>query len=291
MTMQHRYGSTLPFSKHPTMAVALSFIALLAILVCDILSPTEYRLVSVYILPVVIIALNTEDMTAIIIAFFLASACQSYLTLEEHDFKLLFTAADFFNFAIRFLTLALIVWLARNLRKSQLAINILANTDALTGLSNRRWARIILEQSIARLNADKVPFAVALIDLNNFKKINDTYGHLAGDAVLVQLASSFAKNNADGVEYFRLGGDEFLIVMASADEKWITHFLEHISLDFDQEMRNLGYSVSLSIGMVAYTESPDSASDILHEADIRMYEKKMELNLRNITTQNKTQSA
>jgi diguanylate cyclase (GGDEF)-like protein len=291
MTMQQRYGSGLPFSKHPVMAVAISFIALLAILICDILSPTEYRLVSVYILPVVIIALNTEDMTAIVIAFLLASACQSYLTLEEHDFKIVFTAADFFNFAIRFLTLALIVWLARNLRKSQLAINNLANTDALTGLSNRRWARIILEQSIARLNEDKVPFAVALIDLNNFKKINDTYGHLAGDAVLVRLASVFAKNIADGVEYFRLGGDEFLIVMASADGGWIKRFLEHISMDFDQEMRDLAYPVSLSIGMVAYKESPNSASDILHEADMRMYEKKVELNLRDITTQNTAQNA
>ena len=155
----------------------------------------------------------------------------------------------------------------------------MASTDSLTGLWNRRWARTLIEQAIARLQEKGEIFSVALIDVNEFKKINDQRGHLVGDQVLTKIAHELLKFSSDEISLYRLGGDEFLVVAFKTNEVQMHQLSDDLVTTVNQVMQNSGYPVSLSIGSATYSEAPKSVSEILHQVDLEMYRNK---------TQNKT---
>jgi two-component system, cell cycle response regulator len=89
----------------------------------------------------------------------------------------------------------------------------LAMTDPLTGLHNRRYAMAHLARIAARADAAKPAFAVMVLDLDRFKSVNDTYGHAAGDAVLVEVAARLSAHLRPADLLARIGGEEFLVVL------------------------------------------------------------------------------
>lgn len=268
-------GIVSPFKMKPKAAMILGFALLILLLLIDIIIPTQYRLVSLYIFPAALIALNARSMWVVFLAIGVATLFENYTTLAQHNFVVSFTNADIVNFGVRFSATALIVWLARALRRSQLRVNLLANTDTLTGLWNRRWARVILDQQIAKLSLHNYSLTVALIDLNDFKKINDTRGHLVGDEVLVKASRLFLEFAIPATTFFRLGGDEFLVIMECFDETSAEMFLNKLTKDVNASMLHDGFPITLSIGSVTCHEPPVSSSALLHQVDIRMYEKKI----------------
>jgi diguanylate cyclase len=99
-----------------------------------------------------------------------------------------------------------------------------ANRDPLTGLYNRRYLDSTLERELARCKRDGNPLALILIDIDHFKQVNDTYGHQAGDEILLRLAALLAGMARAGDVACRYGGEEFLLLMptmpmASARER------------------------------------------------------------------------
>lgn len=265
-----------PFGVKPKIAVQLGFGLLFLILMIDVLSPDDYRLVLLYLFPAAIIALNAKSMKTVIAALIIATLFENYFLLRDGYFPLYFTKIEVFNISIRFLSTLLIIWLARSLRRSQLRVNLLANTDSLTGLWNRRWARIMIEQAIAKLAEDQEIFSVALIDVNDFKKINDIRGHLVGDQVLTKIAHTLMKFSSENILFFRLGGDEFLIVASKVNEQQMNRMCGDIVQTVNQTMNDSGYPVTLSIGMATYSEAPKTVSEILHQVDLEMYRHKTE---------------
>ncbi|MBU3642025.1 GGDEF domain-containing protein [Polynucleobacter sp. Fuers-14] len=264
------------FGIKPKIAVLLGFGLLLVILMIDVLSPDDYRLVLLYLFPAAIIALNAKSMKVVIAALIIATLFENYFLFRDGYFPVFFTKIEVLNIAIRFLATLLIMWLARSLRRSQLRVNLLANTDSLTGLWNRRWARIMIEQAIARLEEAQEVFSVALIDVNDFKKINDVRGHLVGDQVLTKIAHTLMEFTVENIMFFRLGGNEFLIVASKEDEQQMHQICGDIVKTVDQTMSDSGYPVSLSIGMATYSDTARSVSEILHEVDLEMYRHKTE---------------
>jgi len=268
-----------PFGIKPIFAVQLGFGLLFAILLLDILSPDDYRFVLLYLFPAAIIALNAKSIKVVIAALIIATLFENYFLFRDGYYPLYFTNIEVLNFFIRFLATLLIVWLARSLRRSQLRVNRMASTDSLTGLWNRRWARTLIEQAIARLQEKGEIFSVALIDVNEFKKINDQRGHLVGDQVLTKIAYELLKFSSDEVTLCRLGGDEFLVIALNTNEVQMHQLSDDIVNRVNQVMQDSGYPVSLSIGSATYSETPKSVSEILHQVDLEMYRHK---------TQNKT---
>ena len=131
------------FGIKPKIAVQLGFALLFIIFFLDVVSPDDYRLVLLYLFPAAIIALNAHSMKVVIAALIITTMFENYFLFRDEYFPLYFTKIEILNIAIRFLATLLIIWLARSLRRSQLRVNLLANTDSLTGLWNRRWARIL----------------------------------------------------------------------------------------------------------------------------------------------------
>lgn len=266
-----------PFGVKPRTAVQLGFGLLFLILFLDIISPDDYRFVLLYLFPAAIIALNAKSIKVVIAALIIATIFENYFLLRDDYFTLYSTKIEILNIFIRFLSTLLIIWLARSLRRSQLRVNRMANTDSLTGLSNRRWARIVIEQSMARLEERGEIFSVALIDVNDFKKINDLRGHLVVDQVLSKIAHEFLKFSSDNITFYRLGGDEFLVISKRIDEAQMQQLCADIVKTVDQVMQDSGYPVSLSIGLATYRETPNSVSEILHQVDLEMYRHKTQI--------------
>lgn len=264
-----------PFKMKPKVAVTLGFALLFLLLLIDALSSSDYRLVSLYIFPAALISLNARSMWVVFLAVVVATIFENYTTLDQHNFVVTFSDADIVNSCVRLSATVLIVWLTRALRRSQLRVNFLANTDTLTGLWNRRWARIILDQQLTKLSVSNESLTVALIDLNDFKKINDTRGHIVGDEVLVKASRLFQEFATPFTTFFRLGGDEFLVIMESFDESSSENFLEKLTRDVNASMLKDGFSTSLSIGSVTCHQPPASSSELLHQVDTKMYERKI----------------
>jgi diguanylate cyclase (GGDEF)-like protein len=148
----------------------------------------------------------------------------------------------------------------------------LALLDELTGLPNRRAFAAAAQRVLARRRRTQEPIAIAMVDLDHFKKINDTWGHDEGDRVLKRLAEIMTGFfRADDV-IGRLGGEEFALVMAGASSVDATRRLE----EFHRRVRELCSAkttpVTVSIGFVHSDELPASTLDeLLREADAALY--------------------
>ncbi|HEV2974004.1 MAG TPA: diguanylate cyclase [Solirubrobacteraceae bacterium] len=142
-----------------------------------------------------------------------------------------------------------------------------ATTDTLTGLGNRRRLVEDLDTALARARAG-AGSTLAFFDLDGFKRYNDSFGHGAGDALLVRLGRSLASAVAGTGDAYRLGGDEFCVVLTGRVKR--TDSLMRRALGALVE-RSSGFSVTASCGVVVLHEEADSVSDALSLADERMY--------------------
>jgi len=156
-------------------------------------------------------------------------------------------------------------------------IALLARTDGLTGLANRSTMIERLHQSFAAAQRGALPFAVFYLDLDHFKRINDTLGHPIGDLLLQEVSQRIRDCTREGDLVARLGGDEFAILQAEMSDPSICGALaakirnalvEPYSLD-GNEVR-----ISVSIGISTYATDSDSADTLLVQADMALYRSK-----------------
>lgn len=148
----------------------------------------------------------------------------------------------------------------------------LASIDPLTGLPNRRSFTRALERACGREDPDKG--ALMFLDLDNFKKVNDELGHAQGDALLVEIAQRLRSCVRSSDEAFRLGGDEFTVLLRDAhDAATATKAAQRILGALNQPVSLDGGVVApgASIGIALLAEGAASASDLMRYADMAMY--------------------
>ena len=154
----------------------------------------------------------------------------------------------------------------------------LANRDSLTKLWNRRRMLRILEKEIHRSHRENKPVAIIMLDIDNFKKINDTYGHLCGDSVLQEISSRLKKNTRKYDEIGRYGGDELLMILPNctlSNVKKIAERLRHFVCDRKIKTETGPMSVTISIGAVSTETIPDiSAEELIKASDNALYKAK-----------------
>jgi diguanylate cyclase (GGDEF)-like protein len=154
----------------------------------------------------------------------------------------------------------------------------LAALDPLTGAYNRRFGLARLHEEFGRAIRSRSPLGVLMFDLDHFKVVNDTYGHLAGDRVLMRVAQMARSVTREGDVLVRYGGEEFLLVLpaaARADLSQVAERLRHmvesaVVADGEQAIR-----VTVSVGGVAYPETDvEMESDLVKLADKALYRAK-----------------
>lgn len=151
----------------------------------------------------------------------------------------------------------------------------LSNRDALTGLYNRRYLTNHLD-SLFISNRNK-PFALLYIDANCFKSINDSYGHEIGDKVLNALGTRFLKHFAPNCTAFRIGGDEFAVIIENDTNKSYINSVAKNILEILQIPISIPpyiFTLTASIGIALYPENADDIDTLMRYADIAMYEVK-----------------
>jgi diguanylate cyclase (GGDEF)-like protein len=143
----------------------------------------------------------------------------------------------------------------------------LALTDPLTGLGNHRHFHERLQHDLDKAQADGFPLTLCLLDIDNFKQINDRYGHPTGDKVLAQVAARLRQ----GGEAFRLGGDEFALLLPSRDEHEGFSVARSIIERMAETEVDVGAVLNMSAGVATYPQHGVERSELVRVADSALY--------------------
>src|SRR5450830_1483219 len=158
--------------------------------------------------------------------------------------------------------------------KVALASSWLAEHDSLTGLSNRRFLERVLDENIRLATLEDHSIAVFFADLDDFKKVNDVYGHDVGDRVLVAAAERLVSVFRDGDYVARVGGDEFVVAAPGVkDVVSIASMADKVVASFDEPLTITEglISVSMSVGVARFPEHGNNSQELISRADEAMY--------------------
>lgn len=157
-------------------------------------------------------------------------------------------------------------------------IRYLANHDVLTGLPNRQEFKSKLEEKVAESRTSANPVAVVFVDLDNFKFVNDSFGHAIGDQVLMIAAERIMAAHDGAHQAIRFGGDEFVLIVEgeTAQKPALRDFMARLKDEITKTIQigDLSFHVTCSIGAACFPEDAENAAQLLRNADKAMFEAK-----------------
>ena len=152
-------------------------------------------------------------------------------------------------------------------------LQINAVTDPLTGLYNRRLFAESFEKELNRARRYGLPLGIVILDLHRFKEVNDRYGHPRGDDVLRATATTLQKALRTSDSAFRIGGDEFALLLPQTDAAQALALSRRIETVFEEILRplQLAFSVTMDHGVATFPQDGDQSDQLIHVADERLY--------------------
>jgi diguanylate cyclase (GGDEF)-like protein len=175
---------------------------------------------------------------------------------------------------VRLFFYLIIISLLNNVKHSYEREKYLARTDFLTGLYNRRFFLELLSIELERCQRHNHPFTLAYIDLDNFKQVNDQFGHHRGDQLLKLIAET-GLNNIRKIDIFaRLGGDEFALLLLETDYKEANFLLLRLHQMLNETINLHSYPVGFSFGAITFTQFNFSANELIEQVDSLIYQVK-----------------
>jgi diguanylate cyclase (GGDEF)-like protein len=168
----------------------------------------------------------------------------------------------------------LVNWLLSALHRAYIREQKMARHDPLTNAYNRLAFTELSEKVLESARSKPGPLALAYLDLDNFKQLNDTEGHAAGDRLLQLVVETISGYLHKRDILARLGGDEFAILLPGQAADEAKELLTRIQTTLLEKMRQRSWPVTFSIGIVCYSKTPAVMKEVIHEADMLMYEVK-----------------
>ena len=253
----------------PYLSLSIGFALVLIVGILNHVAGPELSSPGLYFLPVLVVTWLTERW----IGFVLSIVGVLTWLIVDLTSGSAYSSSDipYWNGVKRlgsFLILTIIVSMLKNTLVREKEIS---RIDFLTGIPNRRYFMELVDMEINRVRRYGHPFTVVCIDLDNFKTVNDCFGHSTGD-ILLRLVAGILQQNVRATDTVaRLGGDEFAILFPETGRnvaEVILQKVQKINLDI---MRRHGWPVTLSIGVVTFKSPPSTVDEVLRISDRLMY--------------------
>lgn len=269
-------SDTIPASRRfsETLLLILAFACTLLISFVNYRTGPEWAFSAFYIVPIIFVSWKAGIRAGRLISFISAA---SWLLAD-------LTKLEYYSsFVIPCIneTLRLVVFLVIATVISKLKIAIenqkeLAGTDPLTQVLNRRAFYHLAELELNSARRYKTPTAFLYLDIDNFKGINDHFGHHVGDRLLRSVAKSI-KSNMRAIDVIvRFGGDEFGVLLTATDAASSLQVTEKLNEKLLGVVRSNGWPVTFSIGIASYLFPPDNIDEMIETADAQMYTAKQQ---------------
>jgi len=239
------------------------------VFIIDHLLGRQIRTSILLMLPVVIASWYGSARTGIFLCFIISVIwIIYYMSFINADS---FETNNWWNFVIVIISCLIVSITVGNFKKAYLFEENAADTDKLTGLSNLRGFYEKLTEESHRARRYKHKLSVVYIDIDNFKKINDSLGHDTGDQLLKEVATILLSNFRDTDTVGRIGGDEFVCLLPETESSSTKNIVLKVISTLSDSMKSNGWDVSFSIGVVSFEQIPNTIKQTLKIADELMY--------------------
>jgi len=259
-----------PLSKISVSLIASLVVILLGIL--DYVTGAEISLSFFYLIPIFLIVWKNGKRAGLYASLIstIVWYCSNWLAGDEYSSILIF----YWNAAIRagfFLTTSFLLAEIRVLLEQE---RNLSRTDSLTGVLNRRAFYEFAELQFASLKRTFHPFTVVHFDIDNFKQVNDKFGHQVGDQLLQGVGDTISAFIRVKDRLVRLGGDEFLLYLPETGESEARAIISRLLANLSSVMAKNQWAVSFSLGTMTFLKLPGSIDEMIRVADEMMYQAK-----------------
>jgi diguanylate cyclase (GGDEF)-like protein len=248
--------------------VALGFILLGGVAFLDYKTGVELSFSFFYLLPISLIAWTVSERFGLVVAVLSSLIWLAVDVWSGNRFTNEFVYI--WNAIVRLGFFALPVFMIR-LNRAMERERFWARTDFLTEALNARFFRELAQMEINRSARYKRPFTIGFIDVDNFKTINDTFGHTTGDTVLRTIATNIKAHLRKTDFVARVGGDEFVVLLPETNQETAPIVISNMQRALLKEMHENGWPVTFSIGVLTLTASQLSVDEMLGRADQLMY--------------------
>jgi diguanylate cyclase (GGDEF)-like protein len=248
----------------------ISIIGLLGLL--DYATGNELTLSLFYLIPIALVTWAVNRKTGFFMSLIsgltlLGAEIAAGQTYSHPIFYLL-------NTVVRTSFYVVVVYLVFELQKSRREEQLAARTDYITGAVNARYFNELLQMEISRIRRYPHPITLVYVDVDNFKLVNDLFGHKIGDDVLRCIATELKTQLRVTDTVARLGGDEFVMLLPSTRQPEARVVVSKVYVNLIEKMRQKNWPVTFSMGAVTCEFSPYSAEQLVNMADELMYEVK-----------------
>lgn len=250
---------------------------------------TEYAIIGILLLAFYVLRKLGPDLPEIMVKYL---SCSIMITVaSEFCFTLYVNVYDFANFTGHLLKLASyyllftgivekcirepLTNLYHGLYNENLRLQFLASIDSLTGIFNRGVAMSLLKNELKKCRSNQLPFSLIMIDIDHFKFVNDTHGHVVGDIVLKELSGLIlrtVRSQEDIVS--RYGGEEFLVALGNADAEQALKVAERIRKEVEGYTfaTSSGHALKITVSLgVAQARKGETLEEIIERADRALY--------------------
>ena len=248
--------------------IGLGLFLLGGVAILDHMTGVELSFSLFYLIPISLIAWTVNERVGLAFSFLSAGIWQVVDIWSGNQYSSVFPYI--WNTIVRLGFFMLPVFMIR-LNRAIEHERMLARTDFLTGVLNARFFRELAQMEINRSRRYKRTFTIAFIDVDNFKTINDTFGHTEGDTVLRAIATNIKTHLRKTDFVARVGGDEFVVLLPETNKQTAPIVMSNMQHALLKEMDENGWSVTFSIGVLTLTAPQISVDEMLGRVDQLMY--------------------
>jgi diguanylate cyclase (GGDEF)-like protein len=274
LTTDSFLGSILDYLAKLPQSLVISVASLLVLLVgiLNHLAGPEISSTIFYLIPIVLVTWFTRRSIGFI--FSILSALTWLIADLTSGATLLNSDISYWNGVARLGSFFILTFILSALKNTLRQEKEFSRIDFLTGIRNRRYFIELVHMEIHRARRYEHPFTVVCIDLDNFKTVNDCFGHSTGDILLRLVARTIQQNIRVTDTVARLGGDEFAILLPETGRNVAEVILQKVQKINLEILRRHGWPVTLSIGVVTFTSPPSTVDETLRISDQLMYSAK-----------------